>query len=58
LAGIPTGDIVRLTPHTVGSVTTYDVELESAPENTTTSDDIAKQLVTTVGTLVTAVAAF
>ncbi|MBO0895683.1 hypothetical protein [Arthrobacter sunyaminii] len=36
----------------------YDVVLYQPPSGTATSDDLAKQLITTVGTLVTAVAAF
>jgi amino acid transporter len=56
--GIATADIKSATPRSAGDETVYDVELYPASSNTATSDDLAKQLVTTVGTLVTAVAAF
>jgi amino acid transporter len=55
---IPTDEIKDLNERLVGTETRYDVVLFLPSNSTTTSDDIAKQLVTTVGTLVTAVAAF
>lgn len=55
---IPTDQIVSSTPRTAGDATVIDVVLFQAPSGTTTSDDIAKQLITTLGTLVTAIAAF
>jgi heme/copper-type cytochrome/quinol oxidase subunit 2 len=58
LAAIPTDQIKELTSRTVGRAVVYDVTLQAPSANTNASDDIAKQLVTTVGTLVTAVAAF
>jgi hypothetical protein len=58
LAGIPTDQILSLTSRSVGTTTVYDVVLSQAPTNTEESNDIAKQLLTVVGTLVTAVAAF
>jgi hypothetical protein len=57
-AEIPTNEIEKATARSQGSATVYDVTLAPSGTNTTTSDDIAKQLVTTVATLVTAVAAF
>ncbi|WP_062295814.1 hypothetical protein [Demequina maris] len=56
--GIPTELLKEATPRLVDGETVYDVILYPPSRNTATSDDIAKQLVTTVGTLVTAVAAF
>lgn len=58
LAGIPTEQVLSLQSRTEGTATVYDVELSQAPTNTAESNDIAKQLITVVGTLVTAVAAF
>jgi MFS family permease len=58
LAAIPTDQIKDSRSRTVGSAVVYDVTLQAIPVNTNASNDIAKQLVTTVGTLVTAVAAF
>jgi hypothetical protein len=55
---IPTEEIESVESRTVGDATLYTVTLSPKTANTTTSDDIAKQLVTTVATLVTAVAAF
>ena len=57
-ADIDTEDIQSVTPRTTGGTTVYDVVLYPSEPGTETSDDIAKQLITTVGTLVTAVAAF
>jgi hypothetical protein len=58
LAGIPTEEILSLQTRIETDTTVYDVELSQAPTNTADSTDIAKQLVTVLGTLVTAVAAF
>ena len=56
-AAIPTESIKSSDSRTVGEEVVYDVVLY--PESgTQTSDDIAKQLITVLGTLVTAVAAF
>jgi hypothetical protein len=57
LSGIPTEEILTLTM-SEATPNLYDVTLTQAPVNTPTSNDIAKQLVTILGTLVTAVAAF
>lgn len=57
-AAIPTTDLKSATERTVDDAVVYDVVLYPPSKNTETSDDLAKQLVTTVGTLVTAVAAF
>jgi hypothetical protein len=57
-SAIPTDQIVSATPRTVGTQTVYDVVLYPGSSGTPTSDDLAKQLVTTLATLVTAVAAF
>jgi hypothetical protein len=57
-SAIPTDLIQQSTSRTVGADTVYDVTLSPAPLDNRTSDDLAKQLITTVGTLVTAVAAF
>lgn len=57
-AEIPTSEIQKVQPRTEGGATVYDVTLKKGGANTATSDDLAKQLVTTVATLVTAVAAF
>lgn len=57
LSGIPTDEILTLTT-SEAMPTLYDVTLTQRPINTPTSNDIAKQLVTLLGTLVTAVAAF
>ena len=56
LAAIPSDQLVASAPSEDGD--TFDVTLRSLSGGTTTSDDLAKQLVTTLGTLVTAVAAF
>jgi ABC-type multidrug transport system fused ATPase/permease subunit len=58
LSGIPTDQILSMTSRTEGQVTVYDVKLSSPPTNTAASTDIAKQLITIVATLVTAVSAF
>lgn len=58
LAGISTDQILSLQSRTEGDTTVYDVDLAQAPTNTPESKDIAKQLITVVATLVTAVAAF
>ncbi len=55
LALIPTEQIRSLSAQGEGR---YEVVLYPPSTSTATSDDIAKQLITTVGTLVTAVAAF
>jgi hypothetical protein len=55
---IPADQILSSTTHVRGGEAVYDVTLLPDSGNTTTSDDIAKQLITTVATLVTAVAAF
>ncbi len=57
-AAIPTDQILTAAPRTAGTGTVYDVELYPSSTSTPTSDDLAKQLVTTLATLVTAVAAF
>jgi hypothetical protein len=57
-SAIPTDQIVSASPRTVGTATVYDVVLYPSSSGTPTSDDLAKQLVTTLATLVTAVAAF
>jgi hypothetical protein len=57
-SAIPTEQIVSASPRTVGTATVYDVVLYPSSSGTPTSDDLAKQLVTTLATLVTAVAAF
>jgi hypothetical protein len=57
-AAIPVDQIATATPITKKGVTTYDVVLYPQTSGTPTSDDLAKQIVTTVATLVTAVAAF
>lgn len=58
LATIPTDQIQKLTPTTTQGVTTYTVSLLPSALENQTSDDLAKQLITVLGTLVTAVAAF
>jgi hypothetical protein len=58
VADIPTEQIKDMKDRVVDGTTVYDLVLFLPSASTTTSDDIAKQLVTTVGTLVTAVAAF
>lgn len=58
LALIETDQISSLDRNEVGETVTYDVTLLPPSASTGTSDDIAKQLVTTLATLVTAVAAF
>jgi hypothetical protein len=55
---IPADQILSSTTHVRRGEAVYDVTLLPDSGNTTTSDDIAKQLITTVATLVTAVAAF
>jgi heme/copper-type cytochrome/quinol oxidase subunit 2 len=55
---IPTELIQSATSRTIGNQVVYDVVLYPQGPNTATSDDIAKQLITVLGTLVTAVAAF
>lgn len=57
-AAIPTESIQSSQARTVRGVTVYRVVLYPPSANTTTSDDLAKQLITILGTLVTAVAAF
>jgi amino acid transporter len=57
-ADLPANEIVNAVSRTEAGATVYDVTLAPGSTNTTTSDDLAKQLVTTVATLVTAVAAF
>lgn len=57
-SAIPTDQIISASPRTVGTTTVYDVVLYPSSSGTPTSDDLAKQLVTTLATLVTAVAAF
>lgn len=57
-ATIPTEQIQSSQPRQVGNATVYDVVLFQPHAGTAASEDIAKQLITTVGTLVTAVAAF
>lgn len=57
-SAIPTDQIISATPRSVGTDTVYDVVLYPSSSGTATSDDLAKQLVTTLATLVTAVAAF
>ncbi len=56
-AAIPIEEIQSSTPRTVNDEVVYDVVLYPH-SGTETSDDIAKQLITILGTLVTAVAAF
>jgi hypothetical protein len=53
---IPTDQIVNVTPIPTTSPTEYDVTVKSRPNEA--SSDIAKQLITVLGTLVTAIAAF
>ena len=55
---IPAEEILASSSQTVRGETVYQVSLRADSGNTATSDDLAKQLVTTVATLVTAVAAF
>jgi hypothetical protein len=57
-AAIPTDTIQSATQRGSGTTAVWDVVLSPLPRNNRTSDDIAHQLITTVGTLVTAVAAF
>jgi hypothetical protein len=57
-AALDSNEIVRSSSKGSGNSLSYDVMLLPALSNTPSSDDIAKQLITTVGTLVTAVAAF
>jgi hypothetical protein len=57
-ATIPLDQIQSSETREEGETTVYDVVLYQPPVGTTTSDDIAKQLITTIGTLVVAVAAF
>src|SRR5438094_77054 len=49
-AEIPSNEIQRATPRTEAGATVYDVTLAPGSTNTTTSDDLAKQVVTTVAT--------
>jgi membrane protein YdbS with pleckstrin-like domain len=59
LATIPTDQIQKQVPSTSSKgVTTYTVTLLPSAVENQTSDDLAKQLITVLGTLVTAVAAF
>ncbi|GEA83157.1 DUF1345 domain-containing protein [Cellulomonas gelida] len=58
LAQIPIEQVQTSTQRLQDGTTVYDVVLYPPPTATRTSDDLAKQLVTTVATLVTAVAAF
>jgi hypothetical protein len=58
VATIPTDQIQKLTPTTSNGTTTYTVSLLPSAVENQTSDDLAKQLITVLGTLVTAVAAF
>jgi hypothetical protein len=58
LATIPTEDIRTQTTRTVGATTVYDLVLLPSALDNQASDDLAKQLITVLGTLVTAVAAF
>ena len=55
---IPTELIQSVSQETVDGEVLYDVVLYPNSNGTPTSDDLAKQLVTVLGTLVTAVAAF
>lgn len=55
---IPTEQLREATPRQQDGGLVYDVVLYPPTANTATSDDLAKQLVTTLATLVTAVAAF
>ncbi|MGX1159921.1 hypothetical protein FBY31_1719 [Arthrobacter sp. SLBN-100] len=57
-ATIPTDQIQSSQTRQVDNATVYDVVLFQPSSGTAASEDIAKQLITTVGTLVTAVAAF
>jgi hypothetical protein len=57
-AALDPNEILSSSTKGSGADLTYDVTLLPALSNTNSSDDIAKQLITTVGTLVTAVAAF
>jgi heme/copper-type cytochrome/quinol oxidase subunit 2 len=57
-AALDPNEILSSSTKGSGADLTYDVTLLPALSNTDSSDDIAKQLITTVGTLVTAVAAF
>lgn len=57
LAALPADEIDQQTERIAGSETVYDVTLAGRPDHSK-ANDIAAQLVTTVGTLVTAVAAF
>jgi hypothetical protein len=58
LATIPTEEIRSQTARNAGGTTVYDVVLLPSPLDNQASDDLAKQLITVLGTLVTAVAAF
>ena len=58
LVTIPTDQIQKLTPTTSNGTTTYTVSLLPSAVENQTSDDLVKQLITVLGTLVTAVAAF
>lgn len=57
-ATIPLDQIQSSVTRVEGETTVYDVVLYPPSSGTQTSDDIAKQLITTIGTLVVAVAAF
>jgi len=57
-SGLPLDQVQSSTERLVDGEVRYDVVLYPPPVATPTSDDLAKQLVTTVATLVTAVAAF
>lgn len=58
MGSIPTEQIAEAIERKVGDTMVYDVTLYPPAGGTATSDDIAKQLVTTLGVLVTAVASF
>ncbi|CAM5792243.1 DUF1345 domain-containing protein [Cellulomonas persica] len=58
LAQVPLEQVKQSSQREQDGTVVYDVVLYAPPTSTRTSDDLAKQLVTTVATLVTAVAAF
>ena len=58
LGEIPTTDIRTSSPRTENGTVVYDVVLYPRSSITQSSNDLAKQLVTTLATLVTAIAAF
>jgi hypothetical protein len=58
LAALPAADLDSVKERTTTTGTVYDVTLVGRLADTSKADDIAGQLITTVATLVTAVAAF